>query len=367
MRDFASWKELFEQEDLFAFNQNPEGLLWLKLKSVMRPDLIRQLQIKIPSLPRRASEVFAACYRYFSLDIGKGTRFLDAFIREAAAEQLKALNEKKLTAELYKFQTFDWGGDYRNSLDKYLVRNYVKAIDSYDGVLQKLDTEIPVAVRGYVLNSWYNHWTSILIENLFKRHPAVLPTVGKMKSVDFFIRKVPFDLKVTYLPREWARMLEKEIGLPSEVAFLKETAKQLGIPYTASSDPSIEILGQLRDWHSVLAKQKLTALQVMRKRIIDATLSAPRRLIQWLYENQGEMRFGAENRLFVVLIDVENPANAWQLKRNLPLLKPCLYRYLNRFSKVDLKKLRLDFTYPGKAGRFSVWSDVIFVVKEQEK
>ena len=58
--------------------------------------------------------------------------------------------------------------------------------------------------------SWYNHWTSIIIEDIFKDHANVLPAVGLVKKIDFFVRDVPFDLKVTYLPEGYLK--EKRQG-----------------------------------------------------------------------------------------------------------------------------------------------------------
>ena len=46
-------------------------------------------------------------------------------------------------------------------------------------------------MRGYVLCSWYNHWTSIVIEDVFRDHPAVLPAIGQVKKIDFFATMFP--------------------------------------------------------------------------------------------------------------------------------------------------------------------------------
>jgi hypothetical protein len=92
-------------------------------------------------------------------------------------------------------------------------------------------------VKGYVLNSWYNHWSSILIEHIFKSHKSVLPTVGQIKNVDFFINKIPFDLKVTYFPAEYLKQKRKERGLPVELTFLKAEAKNLKIYFDKEARP----------------------------------------------------------------------------------------------------------------------------------
>ena len=77
-----------------------------------------------------------------------------------------------------------------------------------------------------------------MIEGLISQHPRVVPTLKNYKGIDIFFDDQPFDLKITYLPRNYT---------------LAEALKN------------------------------------------------PRELIIWLYENQGPQRFGADNRLLVVL------------------------------------------------------------------
>jgi len=43
-------------------------------------------------------------------------------------------------------------------------------------------------------------------------------------------------------------------------------------------------------------------------------------LVVWLYENQGAQRFGADNRLFVVLLDKKDIERSWELKRDFELV-----------------------------------------------
>ncbi len=92
--------------------------------------------------------------------------FLMIFLRLKIKKQLSVLDIETLSNDLYKVQSFKWGGDHTNSLDKYLVTRYVKAIISYDELQSKVP-EIGDAAYGYVMSSWYNHWSSILIEHVF--------------------------------------------------------------------------------------------------------------------------------------------------------------------------------------------------------
>src|SRR5205814_3169288 len=97
----------------------------------------------------------------------------------------RSQNEVQLVNELYKLQVFDWGGLHQNSLEKTIVDNYVKKIRGYDVLCDAIDNELQTSLRGYVLCSWYNHWTSIIIEDIFKEHQAVLQAIGLVKKIDF--------------------------------------------------------------------------------------------------------------------------------------------------------------------------------------
>jgi len=365
MNTFNQWNQLHDAGNLFAFNGEPEGILWLKLKSLIRPVFIKKLisQLNIDLQGKRIKEQFVELFDILSRNMTESHQRLDTFIRKEAIEQSRRIDTSKLISELFKVQSFDWGGDYRNSLDKYLVSRYVKQVMSYTEIVSKLDTEISTAVKGYLINSWYNHWSSIIIEDVFKRHPAVLPTVGKIKNVDFFINEIPFDLKVAYFPNEFLKQRFREKAYPQEEAYLKKAAKALQIKYHCSADPSYEIMERLKDRNTLESKSVLTTLHERRVEIVKESMEAPRPLIKWLYENQGEMRFSSENRLFLVLIDLTDFSHSWKLKRNLDALKPAIDTALDRFATRDLTTLEVSFQYPGKAGSFSALADIIFIVR----
>ena len=49
-----------------------------------------------------------------------------------------------------------------------------------------------------------------------------MPAVGLIKKVDFFIKGVPFDLKVTYLPEGYIKDCRKAAGEKEEIRVLKK-------------------------------------------------------------------------------------------------------------------------------------------------
>ena len=367
-RQFVYWKNLYENDQLEEFNFSSDGLLWLKIKSIARKELMTEFltshQIILPETS--LADKFVRLYDLLSQRDEQAHRQLDAFISRKNREQAEALNTNALVSELYKLRYFDWGGDYKNALDKYLVDSYIKVYSDYDQLISKFDTEISRAVQGYVLCSWYNHWSSILIEHIFKSHPSVLPTVGQIKKVDFFVNNIPFDLKVTYLPANFIETKRKERGLKPELTELKQKAKQANITFTQhkkADDIYYEIVEKMKDRNSDADKDALQAIKDVRLEILEEVRQNPQILVQNLYEQQGELRFDAANRLFLVLVDTEDFDNSWKLKRNLDLLKPNIQLYLDNFSTKKPDDLKIRFHYKNKPQEFTALSDVIFVVK----
>ncbi|CAG1020838.1 hypothetical protein DOJK_00607 [Patescibacteria group bacterium] len=368
MKNFNYWKKCYESEQLEEFSSNITGLLWLKTKSISRRELISEftsdndIVLKESTLEKQFIELFTNLCD----DIEKSHKILDEYINKKHCQQITEIDIDLLVSELYKLKSFDWGGDYKNSLDKYLISRYVKVHQSFDILISKFDSEINRAVQGYVLNSWYNHWSSILIEFIFKSHPLVLPTVGQIKSVDFFINSIPFDLKVTYLPAEYIKLKRKEMGLPVELTFLKNKAIEAGIYFdkkAKDSDIYHEITERMKDKADEFCYSVLTTLKNEKLQILQNAQNNPKALATWLYENQGEMRFGSENRLFLVLVDTDDFNNSWKLKRNLELLKPTIMSYLDSFKNKEVENLKVSFSYKGKSQSFTALADVIFVIR----
>lgn len=367
-KDFNYWKTLHDSQSLEEFSECQTGLLWLKTKSIIRKELLAAFltQNQINLQGTSSAKQFIELFELFSQNTQKSHTLLNKFIRTENEKQAKKLDVDQLVLELYKLKNFEWGGDYQNSLDKYLVSRYVKVHQSYEKLVSKFDLEINAAVQGYVLSSWYNHWSSILIEHIFKSHEAVLPAVGQIKSVDFFIDDIPFDLKVTYLPTEYIKSKRKEKGYPVELTYLKSKAKQESISYDNNSSPNniaYQIIEQMKDRNNDACIEILNTIKNQKLEILKEAQESPKALATWLYENQGEMRFGSENRLFLVLVDTDDFNNSWKLKRNLELLKPTIISYLSELKSKKKDNMKINFSYKGKSQVFKAISDVIFVIK----
>jgi hypothetical protein len=365
---FEQWKNRYDNNQLEEFNTNDLALLWLKIKSISRKEILDNFLLlnNINLTSKKLNDKFKELYQLFSENLNAAHKTLDDFIRAENSKQFSSLDIDGLVSQLYKLRHFDWGGDYKNQLDKYLVDKFIKVFSDYDVLVSKFDSDINKAVQGYVLCSWYNHWSSILIEFIFKQHNSVLPTVGQIKKVDFFIKDIPFDLKVTYLPANFIEKKRRQKGLKSELSYLKQQAKLCSISFnihSRSDDIYYEIVEKLKDKDDEDCLESLNHLFETRLAILEEAQKNPKELIQNLYEEQGELRFDASNRLFLVLVDKNDFDNSWKLKRNLDLLRPNINHYLDNFYTKNKDDLKIEFSYSGK-GSFTALSDIIFVIKE---
>ncbi|MBI3305814.1 hypothetical protein HYZ82_01620 [Candidatus Nomurabacteria bacterium] len=365
MNKFKHFKQLYQDNKFDVLLKEDGSIYWLKLRSISRKELLVEFctLAKIDCSNVRGTALFEHIY-----EAKPSEELLDKFIAQKylAERSERKANETTLVSELYKMKVFDWGGLYQNNLEKTIVDNYIKKIRSFDLLNEKIENEIHDSMRGYVQSSWYNHWTSILIEDIFKDHKKVTPTVGLIKKVDFFIGDIPFDLKVTYFPEGFMTASRKAGGLPTELQVLKRFVKTLGIKYNREQkDKALfaELLARVEESQKPEAKKFIAEFRKTRWSMIQRVIKEPQKLIKWLYEEQGERRFDAANRLFLVLIDKNNLEESWKMKRNLDLLKDTINGHLDKFNGKEAEKLKIEFDWmDGK--RYAALSDVIFVIKD---
>ena len=288
-------------------------------------------------------------------------QLLDTYLRDRNNEWYRAMgvDEEKLKSGLRQIKNYEWGGDQENSLDQYLVRRYVKVISDFDELLSKADA-IATNAWKFVQTSWYNNWTSYLIESIFKKHPRVLSAIGEIKSVDFFIDNNPVDLKVTYFPSAYMHSKLKDLLGNHELTWLKSQARKFGINPDKNLSDSDQYNFLKEELENKGHSDVITRLTALRKHIVDDARSNPQSLMKWLYEKQSPRLFGAENRLFVVLVDSVDMEQSWKMKRAFSLIEPNVNNYLDQFNASSLKKI--TFTFNKKV--YESLADVIFIIKE---
>lgn len=351
-------ENLFANEKLNILITTDEGKKFLKLRSLNRSEYLKlllkenEVDIKGLKIKELLSKAFDLC-----ITIDNINDFIKKNYKKERENRKK--NEENLYNELCKLKSFDWGGLYQNSLERTIVNNYIKKISSYNDILDKIKNNLQNSLQCYVLCSWYNHWTSILIEDLIKDHDRVIPSLGLIPKIDFFIDEIPFDLKVTYLPEGYIVAQRKIQKLPSELSLLKKSAKKNNIPI----DTNLNDAAQLENlWlkHDELygdSKDNITnSLKCFRLDIVKSIEKNPEDLIKWLYENQGDRRFDASNRFFIVLINTINMFESWKMKRSLPLLKESITNFFNTG-----KELGKDIEFNWKQQKYKVKSDILII------
>ena len=361
MNNFDKWDKLFREQNLFPFNQNNNGILWLKVRAICRSKQISQFvaendlsltSTKISLMNRELFELLEN--RENSVDM------LNRFLQNLNHEWYENLNVDKdsLKEDLYKVQSYLWGGDQNNSLDKYLVSHFVKAIDKFSE-LERRKGEIATNAWNYVQNSWYNNWTSFLIESIFKQNERVISAVGEIKSVDFFIDEYPIDLKVTFFPNQFMEEKLKVNFGKSKISWLKSKAKNVGITVDSKAPVSQQVYTLKEKLYESGYTDILNELKSAEQKVIQESCENSIELMTWLYENQGELRFGAENRIYLILANMECLEDSWKLKRAISQLEPIINEYLNSFTQDSLKEIEFCF----KKRNFKALSDVIFFIR----
>ena len=274
-------------------------------------------------------------------------------------------NEDYLVSQLYRMKHFDWGGLFQNSLEQTIVNNYIKKVRSWDALSDAIDNELHSSLQGYVRCSWYNHWSSILIEDIFKDHPNVLPTVGLVKKVDFFIFDFPFDLKVTYFPEGYMKELRRQKGLRPELTELKRFCRSHSIWFDNSAKINVlfpELIAKIEELPLQVARDFLAEFRGIRHDLITESLSDLSELKIWLYENQGIRRFDAANRFFLILVDINNLEDSWKLKRNKASLIPAISSHLNNINESSMDDLKMSFSW--NDSQYETFAEILPVVIE---
>ncbi len=364
--DFNAIRKLYDDDKLVELLHHPNGISWLKLRSISRAEQMRQfcqrIQFNIEGIQSR--QLFEQVYNQ-KLD----NQVLENFIRELFQQERakRKQNENYIISQLYQMKVFDWGGLYQNSLEQTIVNNYIKRIKSWDELNSAIDNEIHISMKGYVQCSWYNHWSSILIEDIFNDHPSVLPAMGLVKKVDFFIHDFPFDLKVTYFPDGYMEILRKAERLRPELTLLKAFCRQQGIWFDKRKPAGAlfsELLTKVTEHPSQAAQEFIAGFKVTRMRLLQQTIENPEALKTWLYENQGVRRFDASNRLFLVLVNANDFDESWKLKRNKDLLVSSIHSHLDEMSPGTMENLRLEFQW--KNENYETYADILFVVVNRD-
>lgn len=225
--------------------------------------------------------------------------------------------------------------DNLNDTAKELVRD--KTIQSKADLEKKVDEVFDSTIRGYILWQYYNQVTNDLIEHIFNDHENVIPTLRKIKYVDFLVKKgdeiIPFDLKITHISDEYfdlhKRGLTKSFegndsfiigGNKSEIEIIKEkyksVKKDLELPNYGSLSKAELIHILLNSGNDEIVKFVTKTINSRNKMISEIENNLVP-VEWWNYKFQGERLFKNNNRFFVFLAYKDSFEDARPLKGKL--------------------------------------------------
>ena len=362
---FKALSTAYQNNDFQTILNHQFGSYFLKLRSLSRIEILKNLahfaDINIAGIDRKYFFEHIFCQ-----NVSQET--IDYFIRQIYQQErsVRIHNEERLYSYLYRIKNLDSGGFNQSQVEVFIVKNYIKDVSDLDALEAKIENELNAKIRNYVLWSWYNFWTSILIEDMFKDHPDIIPAVGLVKKVDFFWKNLPFDLKVTFFLDGFLKKKRRERQLPErEIIELRSFARKNGIPFDkdlSDDEQTIELLNRLDESPNVAAQTFIKKFHQTRVEIIDNAIANPHELIVWLYENQAPRRFDAANRFFLILIDRSNLEESWKLKRNKEILSAGINSYLDDHRHIDLNQLRINFHWEGS--EYQTQATCLFIIRE---
>jgi len=264
----------------------------LKLRSIKSDDL-RELAGSL-GLPTKGT-VSDLIKRLIDIPQDKIDEFIKRKYRELVKERQSLISDDDLKSELLKVKDFRWGV-VQGQLDQKIQTEYVRRFVRYEDLLQGVKNKLHDDITHYVIATWYNHWTTVLIEDYISQHPRVIPTLKNNFGIDIFFDNQPFDLKITYLPKDFT---------------------------------------------------------------LEQALKDPKGLITWLYENQGAQRFGADNRLFVVLASKDNLEESWKLKRDFDFV----FSEIDKFFDQESVSTKDEIIFSFKKKTYTTISKILIITK----
>ena len=264
----------------------------LKLKAIKADDL-KELAASVSVEPK--GSVGDLIKKLIDLPQNKIDAFIKTKYQLQVRERQKMISDNELIKEVQKVTDFNWGV-VQGQLDQKIQAEYVRKFFRYQDLINGVKSKLHDDVTSYVIATWYNHWTTVLIEDHIGLHPKIIPTLKNNFGVDIFFNGQPFDLKTTYLPRGYS---------------------------------------------------------------IDEAIKNPRQLAIWMYEKQGDQRFDANNRLFVILSDKENPEDSWKLKRNFDLV----FRAIDNFFDTTVVSTEDEIIFVFKKKTYTTISKTLIIVK----
>lgn len=350
--------------DLFLLQKKPGFSKYILVRSLDKQHLhklITKLKIIQPKNARTVDFYKAIYNSKFSIPD------LISFIKEEypAVKSMRQEQEQYLPKILEGFTNVKCGvrNDNLNDLVSVLVRD--KTIQSKEDLDNRINSLINNNIQEYIYWQYYNQASSDLLEHIFNDNSKVIPTLRKIKYVDFLIEingeVIPFDLKVTHLSEEYYNLLKSGLteqvngdddyiigNNTTEIKEIKDFYKSIKNKYNLpnySKLTKLDLVNELnkhKDKDPSISKF-LVNIKKSRYQLVQETKENLKKACWWNYKYQGERLFKNNNRFYVFLAYKDSYEDPRALKGNITDIKNKVDNLIKDLTPDDLINIKYKY------------------------
>lgn len=378
--DFKELNKRFEKElDLSILQKEKIFSRYILIRSLGEEHICEILNNNnIKPLSKRKDDLFE---QLFNTKIGN--QEIISYIKDKYPQirQQRHEEEAHLPEIIKNFGVVSCGirNDNLNEESKKLVRN--KSIASMEELNSAIDDLLQNKVKGYLLWEYYNQATNDLIEHLFNDNENVIPTLRKIKYVDFMIEIngeiVPFDLKITHISDDYFNCLSSGLtpdgnhdsyhvgSSVNEFQQIKDYYRSIKRTYNLPNYGDLkksEIIEVLKSKHISAIDEKLNEFYLKRLDMVNSLEQNKKSIEWWNYKFQGERLFKNNNRFYIFLVYDDSFDDARPLKGKIELIADKVKIELNKLKNGEYNIIKYYYDKEqSKSGAYEIISTSVLI------
>lgn len=378
--DFKELNKRFEKElDLSILQKEKIFSRYILIRSLGEEHICEILNNNnIKPLSKRKDDLFE---QLFNTKIGN--QEIISYIKDKYPQirQQRHEEEAHLPEIIKNFGVVSCGirNDNLNEESKKLVRN--KSIASMEELNSAIDDLLQNKVKGYLLWEYYNQATNDLIEHLFNDNENVIPTLRKIKYVDFMIEIngeiVPFDLKITNISDDYFNCLSSGLtpdgnhdsyhvgSSVNEFQQIKDYYRSIKRTYNLPNYGDLkksEIIEVLKSKHISAIDEKLNEFYLKRLDMVNSLEQNKKSIEWWNYKFQGERLFKNNNRFYIFLVYDDSFDDARPLKGKIELIADKVKIELNKLKNGEYNIIKYYYDKEqSKSGAYEIISTSVLI------